>query len=68
MSRKHGQPSLPHPSEGSDTLRPLIAPLRPHCPMPPSPKLFRPRNRCAHVEAIRALGIHCWNRIGVAQC
>jgi hypothetical protein len=67
MSMKHEQPSQPHPREESDTLRLLVAPPRPHCPIPPSPKLFRPRNRCAHVEVIRALGVNCWNRIRLAQ-
>jgi hypothetical protein len=67
MSMKYEHLSLPHPTPGSDTLRLLIAPPRPHCPTPPSPKVFRPRNRCAHVEVIRTLGVNCWNRIWVAQ-
>jgi hypothetical protein len=67
MSMKYGQLSLPHRKLSSDALRLLIAPLRPRCPIPPSPKLFRPRNRCAHVEVIRALGVNCWNRIWLAQ-
>jgi hypothetical protein len=64
---KYEQLSLPHPRPSCDRLRLLIAPLRPHCPIPPSPKLFRPRNRCAHIEVIRALRVNCWNRITLAQ-
>ena len=67
MSMKHEQLSLPHPSPRTDTPRVLIAPHRPHCPIPAAPKLFRPGNRCAHVEVIRALDVNCWNRIWLAR-
>ncbi len=67
MSKKHGQLSVPHPGLSSDTLRLLSAPLRTHCPIPPSPKLHRPRNRCEHVEVVRALEVKCWNRIWLVE-